>query len=96
MEKNFTQLISSFTQAKKFVIALTSLMILAGSVYLMAAVGITITGSGAISLSADLATTTFTPVGNIAIKEGVANQFEQLNAYKIVITAPEGWIFPNE
>ncbi|GGG29402.1 PKD-like domain-containing protein [Pontibacter amylolyticus] len=97
MRKNFTRLISSVTRTKSFVIALTSLMILAGSVYLMAAVGISITGQATYTLNADLATTTFTPLTNTSIKvtEGLTGDFASGQTYRIRLTAPTGWIFSN-
>ncbi|PKV66310.1 PKD-like domain-containing protein [Pontibacter ramchanderi] len=97
MRKNFTQLISNVSRTKSFVIALTSLMILAGSMYLMAAVGVTLTGGGAFPVSADLAanatltTPGYTTVGTIAIQEEVSGDFA--SSGNIVLRAPVGWRF---
>jgi hypothetical protein len=104
MRKNFTRLISGLTQTKKSVIALTSLMILAGAVYLYAAVGVTTSASSPLTISADLAKNStnpigggFTPVGTITIAEPGTGGNNDLGASNTIdITAPAGWEFYTE
>ncbi|EJF11273.1 hypothetical protein [Pontibacter sp. BAB1700] len=79
-------------------IALTSLMILAGSVYLMAAVGVTTTATTPLIISADRASNSVNPIGglfttiaSINFREGVNTDFGSSNT--IELNAPEGWEF---
>ncbi|MCP2042022.1 PKD-like domain-containing protein [Pontibacter sp. HSC-36F09] len=94
MRKNFTRLISRLTQSKKFIIALTSLMILAGSVYLMAAV-VPVTAQTVI-VSADRAvggpSAAFTQLDPIVIQEENSGDFPNGNG-TFTLTAPTGWVF---
>ena len=95
MKKNFTQLISSFTYSKKYVIALTSLMIfLAGSLYLYANI-LAITPQN-VSVSADTAvggpSAAFTVLNPIVIQEGDQKDFNNGNG-NLILNAPIGWVF---
>ncbi|MFD3002312.1 PKD-like domain-containing protein [Pontibacter toksunensis] len=96
MQKNFTQLIAHYLSAKRYTVpAGTLLFFIITAIYIQAAVGISITGAASYSLSADLAvTTTFTPITDVVVTEGATTDFASSNSYRIVFTAPTGWVFP--
>ncbi|RDV13120.1 T9SS C-terminal target domain-containing protein [Pontibacter diazotrophicus] len=100
MQKNFTQLIAHFLSAKRYTVPAGALLLfLASSLYVWAAVGITISGDASYDVSADNAATgTFTSITDIVVSEGSASSdyadFASRNSYSIVLRAPAGWAFP--